>query len=345
MSAFEDLLTGWDGEQVAVRYDADLATWMFIGVHSTSGGRSGGGTRMAVYARPEDALADALKLSAAMTRKMAVCDVAMGGGKAVLAVPALPTGEARVELLHRYGDFITSLGGLYATAPDMNTSERDMDTIAERCEHVFCRSVEKGGSGSTAPATALGVFHGIQASVGYKLGRSDLSGIRVLVQGLGAVGGLLAGHLADADADVFVSDVDQARVLASALPAVDPADVIGTECDVYAPCAIGGTIDAETVERLRCSVVAGAANNQLADPALADRLHERGILYAPDYVINSGGVLHGTGLELLGWDQARLDVALRGLGDTLTTLYSDNGRSPVHAAEALVASRRATAAR
>jgi leucine dehydrogenase len=220
-----------------------------------------------------------------------------------------------------------------------------MDTIAERCEHVFCRSVEKGGSGSTAPATALGVFHGIQASVAYKLGRSDLSGIRVLVQGLGAVGGLLAGHLADADADVFVSDVDQARVLASGLPAVDPADVIGTECDVYAPCAIGGTIDAETVERLRCSVVAGAANNQLADPSVADRLHERGILYAPDYVINSGGVLHGTGLELLGWDQARLDTALRGLGDTLTTLYADNGRSPVHAAEALVASRRATAAR
>jgi leucine dehydrogenase len=343
MSAFEHLLTDWDGEQVAFRYDADLATWMFIGVHSTSGGRSGGGTRMAVYARPEDALADALKLSAAMTRKMAVCGVAMGGGKAVLAVPALPTGEARVELLHRYGDFITSLGGLYATAPDMNTSERDMDTIAERCEHVFCRSVEKGGSGSTAPATALGVFHGIQASVAYKLGRSDLSGIRVLVQGLGAVGGLLARHLADADADVLVSDVDEASVVASALPAVDPADVIGAECDVYAPCAIGGTIDAETVERLRCSVVAGAANNQLADPALADRLHERGILYAPDYVINSGGVLHGTGLELLGWDQARLDTALRGLGDTLTTLYSDNGRSPVHAAEALVARRRRSA--
>jgi leucine dehydrogenase len=227
----------------------------------------------------------------------------------------------------------------------MNTSERDMDTIAERCEHVFCRSVEKGGSGSTAPATALGVFHGIQASVAYKLGRSDLSGIRVLVQGLGAVGGLLAGHLADADADVLVSDVDQARVVASALPAVDPADVIGTECDVYAPCAIGGTIDAETVERLRCSIVAGAANNQLADPALADRLHERGILYAPDYVINSGGVLHGTGLELLGWDQPRLDAALRGLGDTLTTLYHDNGRSPVHAAEALVASRRAAKTR
>ena len=341
MSAFEELLTGWDGEQVAVRYDAEFATWMFIGVHSTRDGRSGGGTRMAVYARPEDALADALKLSAAMTRKMAVCDVQMGGGKAVLAVPSLPEGAARVELLHRYGDFIESLGGLYATAPDMNTSERDMDTIAERSEHVFCRSVEKGGSGSTAPATAVGVFHGIEASVKYKLGRDDLRGVRVLVQGLGAVGGLLAARLADDGAEVLVSDVNAERVAASGFGAVDPADVIGTECDVYAPCAIGGVIDAETVERLRCSIVAGAANNQLADPALADRRHERGILWAPDYVINSGGVLHGTGLELLGWDQARLDQALRGLGDTLTALYADNGRSPVHAAEALVRARRA----
>ena len=119
--------------------------------------------------------------------------------------------------------------------------------------------------------------------------------------------------------------------------------MIGTECDVYAPCAVGGTITAETVEQLRCSVVAGAANNQLAAPALADRLHERGILYAPDYVINSGGVLHGTGLELLGWDQPQLDEALRGLGDTLHELYADDGRSPVHAAEALVASAAARA--
>ena len=258
---------------------------------------------MAVYADPEDALADALKLSAAMTRKMAVCDVAMGGGKAVLAVPALPTGEARTELLHRYGDFITSLGGLYATAPDMNTSERDMDTIAEHCEHVFCRSVDKGGSGSTAPATAIGVFHGIRASVEFKLGR-DLDGVRVLVQGMGAVGAPARAAAGRGRRRRARLRRRPERVAPRATPPSPPTAVIGTECDVYAPCAVGGTITAETVERLRCSVVAGAANNQLADPALADRLHERGILYAPDYVINSGGVLHGTGLELLGWDQA-----------------------------------------
>jgi leucine dehydrogenase len=330
-------LTGWDGQQVAVRYDADFATWMFIGVHSTFDGRSGGGTRMAVYGKPEDGLADALKLSAAMTRKMAVCNVSMGGGKAVLAVPALPAGDDRVELLHRYGDFIGSLGGLYATAPDVNTSERDMDTIGERTEHVFCRSVANGGSGSTAPATAVGVFHGIHASVRHALG-SELTGVRVLVQGFGAVGSLLAQQLRAAGAEVLVSDIDPTRI--DGFEAVDPADVIGTECDVYAPCAMGGTITATTVEQLRCRVVAGAANNQLADPALADRLHERGILYAPDYVINSGGVLHGTGLELLGWDHAQLDDALRGLGDTLLELYAADGGSPVHAAEALVARRR-----
>jgi leucine dehydrogenase len=340
MSAFAHLLTGWDGQQVAVRYEAEFATWMFIGVHSTFDGRSGGGTRMAVYAAPEDGLADALKLSAAMTRKMAVCNVSMGGGKAVLAVPSLPTGAARVELLHRYGDFIGSLGGLYATAPDVNTSERDMDTIGERTEHVFCKSVGNGGSGSTAPATAVGVFYGIGASVRYALDR-DLRGVRVLVQGLGAVGSLLSRHLAGAGAEVLVCDIDEERVRASGFPSVDPADALGAECDVYAPCAMGGTITAQTVEQLRCRVVAGAANNQLADPALADRLHERGILYAPDYVINSGGVLHGTGLELLGWSPERLDDALRGLGDTLLELYADNGRSPVHAAEALVARRRA----
>jgi leucine dehydrogenase len=272
-----------------------------------------------------------------MTRKMAVCDVAMGGGKAVIAVPELPTGDARTELLHRYGDFITSLGGLYATAPDMNTSERDMDTIAEHCEHVFCRSVAKGGSGSTAPATAVGVFHGLKASVDVKLQR-DLDGVRVLVQGMGAVGSLLAQQLQAAGAIVLASDVDPART--DGYTHVAPEDVIGTECDVYAPCAVGGTITAGTVEQLRCRVVAGAANNQLAAPELADRLHERGILYAPVYVINSGGVLHGTGLELLGWDKARLDAALRGLGDTLRELYADGDRSPVHAAEALVAKRR-----
>jgi leucine dehydrogenase len=336
MSAFEQLLTGWDGEQVAVRYEQDLAAWMFIGVHSTVRGPAGGGTRMRVYSAPEDALADVLKLSAAMTRKFAVCDVPRGGGKAVLAVRELPTGDARVALLHRYGEFITSLGGLYSCGPDMNTSERDMDIIAERSPYVFCRTVEKGGSGSTSPATARGVFHGIEASVQHALG-TDLRGVRVLVQGMGSVGALLATYLADAGADLYVSDVDAAR-LTFGTP-VAPEDVLGFECDVLAPCAVGGVITDAAIEALRCRVIAGAANNQLASPQLADRLHERGILYAPDYVINAGGVLHGAGIESLGWTESQVDDRLRGIGDLLLELYADDGGSPVHAADRLVERR------
>ncbi len=342
-SAFEDLLLDWDGEQVAVRYDAELSTWMFIGVHSTRRGPAGGGTRMRVYTRPEDGLADALKLSAAMTRKMAVCDVPRGGGKGVLAVPELPDGERRTELLHRYGDFITSLGGLYSTAPDMNTSERDMDVIAERCPYVFCRSAANGGSGSTAPATAVGVFHGIRASVAHALGRTDLDGVRVLVQGLGAVGAILARELHAHGAELLVADVDPARVAAVGselgAEAVAAERVLGTECDVYAPCAVGGVITAANVAELRCRVIAGAANNQLAEPGLADRLHERGILYAPDYVINSGGVLHGAGIESLGWTREQLEERLRGIGTQLVELYADGDGSPVHAADRLVERR------
>jgi leucine dehydrogenase len=341
-SAFEDLLVGWDGEQVAVRFDSELSTWMFIGVHSTRRGPSGGGTRMRVYERPEDALADALKLSSAMTRKFAVCDVPRGGGKGVLAVPALPVGEARTELLHRYGEFITSLGGLYSCGPDMNTSEHDMDTIAETCPYVFCRTVENGGSGSTSPATARGVFYGIEASAKYALGVPDLQGVRVLVQGMGSVGALLAQYLAEAGAELLVSDVDAQR-LTLGTP-VDPAEATRTECDVFAPCAVGGVINRATVDELRCRVIAGAANNQLAEPWIADRLHERGILYAPDYVINSGGVLHGAGLESLGWDEALVEERLRGLGDLLLELYAEDG-SPVHAADRLVDRRLAEAVR
>src|SRR4051794_8909373 len=335
-SAFEELLTGWDGEQVAVRYDAELATWMFIGVHSTTLGSAGGGTRMRVYERPEDALADVLALSSAMTRKFAACDVPRGGGKAVLAVPALPEGEARRELLHRFGDFVTSLGGLYSCAPDMNTSEHDMDVIAERCLYVVCRTVANGGSGSTSPATARGVFYGIEASAQYALEVDDLQGVRVLVQGAGSVGGLVAQYLAEAGAEVLVSDVERDRVTVGEF--VAPEDAVATECDVFAPCAVGGIVNAATVDAFRCRVIAGAANNQLAVPELADRLHERGILYAPDYIINSGGVLHGAGRESLGWSEAQVEERLKALGTMLKDLYAQDG-SPVHAADRLVLAR------
>jgi leucine dehydrogenase len=322
---FEDLLRDWDGEEVAVRYDAAAETWMFVCVHSTRLGPAAGGTRMKVYATPGDALRDGLRLSGAMTRKDAVAGLPLGGGKAVLAVPELPTGRARRAVLLRYGDLVTALGGTYRTACDMNVTERDMDVVAERSPYVFGRSVEAGGSGSSAPATAIGVFHGIRASVHRLFGSPELGDRTVLIQGVGAVGRHLAEHLHEAGARLLLSDVEERRAVQAATAfgaaVVAPEDVMGTACDVLSPCATGGVLNASTIPNLRCGIVAGAANNQLATPSDAERLAEAGVLYAPDYVINAGGIIHLASLELLGEDRSRLDERLRGIGDTLLELY------------------------
>ncbi len=326
VGGFEELLRAWDGELVAVRHDDPTGTWMFVGVHSTALGPGFGGTRMKVYARPAEALWDVLRLSEAMTLKNSLAGIPFGGGKAVLAVPGIPSGEARRELLLRYAELVAALRGTYVTAADMNTGSADMDVIGERTEHVLGRSPARGGSGEPSPATARGVFHGIRAAVGHAFGSDDLAGRSVLVQGVGAVGGGLAELLAEAGAKVLVSDVDPERARAAAQRAggveVAPADAVGAECDVFAPCATGGVLSAETIPRLRCRVVAGAANNQLLEPADAERLREAGILYAPDFVVNAGGVLSLAGLEVLGWTRERLEERLRGIGDTLRRVFA-----------------------
>ena len=190
---FEDLLRDWDGEEVAVRFDAPTDTWMLIGVHSTVLGPAMGGTRMKVYAAPEEALADVLRLSGAMTFKQAAADLPYGGGKAVLAVPAIPDrgSRERRELLLRYAALVDSLHGTYVTAADMNTGPPEMDVIGERTSHVLGRSPAAGGSGDPAAGTAVGVFHGIRASCLHAFGSPDLDGRSILVQGVGSVGGRL----------------------------------------------------------------------------------------------------------------------------------------------------------
>ena len=346
MSVFEDLLRTWDGEETAVRFDAASGTWMFICVHSTVLGPAAGGTRMKVYAEPSDALRDATRLAAAMTAKNALADLPLGGGKAVLAVSQIPQGPARRELLLRYGDLVSSLGGTYRTACDMNTAEVDMDVVAERSPYVFGRTEPCGGSGTSAPATAVGVFHGILASVEHAFGAAELRGRTVLVQGVGAVGRLLASELRDAGADLILSDVDETRVKEAAnelgAEVVPPDEAVATECDVFSPCATGGVLDASSVAALRCRVVAGAANNQLAQAGDAERLAERGILYAPDYVVNAGGIIHLASLELLGEDEARCDERVRGISDTLTEVFRTaeaEGMSTGAAAEQMVQRR------
>jgi leucine dehydrogenase len=337
---FEDLLRGWDGEHVVVRFDEPSGAWMLVGVHSTVLGPAMGGTRMKVYRTVDDALHDVLRLSQAMTMKQAAAGLDFGGGKAVLAVPAVPPPGSvdRRDLLHRYGDLVGSMGGSYVTAADMNTGEADLDIVGERTDHVLGRSASCGGSGNSAGDTALGVFHGIRASVQHAFGDGDLADRRVLVQGVGAVGARLAELLRDAGARLVLADLDDQRAanLAASMGAASvPAHrVFDAECDVFSPCATGGVLSAETIPLLRCRVVAGAANNQLATAWDGDRLHDRGVLYAPDYVINAGGVIHLAGYERLGWDEARMASRLAGIGQTLADLFERAERDGITTAAA-----------
>jgi leucine dehydrogenase len=350
VATFDELLERWDGEWAVIRRDPASDAWMFVCIHSTRLGPAGGGTRMKVYESPAEGLADGMRLSGAMTAKLALAGLQLGGGKAVLAVPELPAGEARRELLLRYGELVESLGGTYRTSSDVNTGEADMDVIAERTRHVFGCSVAKGGAGSPAPPTARGVYHGIRASVAHALGADALAGVRILVQGAGNVGSRLAEFVVDDGAEVLVADVDDARAGAVAEQVggtVVAADAVyDTACDVYAPCALGGTLNAETALRLRCRIVAGSANNQLAVPEAPDLLAARGILYAPDYVINAGGAVGIVGLEQFGWTDAEVEAALAGIGETLSEIYAqadEAGTTTAAAADALVATRLAAA--
>ena len=345
-SSIEELLAKWDGEAVVTRYDARYDTYMFIGIHSTALGPAAGGTRMRTYETPADALADTMRLAEGMTFKLAAAGLPSGGGKAVLAVPRLFQGAERRELLLRYADLIESLRGTYQTGPDMNTGAADMDIIGERTRHVFGRSPQRGGAGSSAPDTAVGVYHGIRASCEYALGSPDLSGRTVLLQGLGGVGRVLLDLLVRDGARVLVTDVDQERVAeaqASTGADVVPVDeVIGTPCDVFSPCAVGGVLTAGTIPRLRCRVVAGAANNQLGVRDDARLLTDADILYAPDFVINSGGALHLFGLEVLRWSTEQLAAKLSAIGESLLEIFRQaaaSGTTTEDAAEAIARAR------
>ena len=340
---FEGLLARWDGEHAVVRFDPESGAWIFVCVHSTARGPAGGGTRMRVYPAPADGLADAMRLSGAMTRKMAAAGMPRGGGKGVLAVPELSSGEPRKRLLRRYGELVASLGGSYRTAGDMNISPEDLDVVAETCPWVYGTTHRGGNSGR---GTARGGLHAIRATVEHLFGSPDLTGRSVLVQGAGSVGAVLARELTEAGARVLVSDVEQERASATGCETVSPERVLETDVDVYSPCAVGGTLNDESIPHLACRAIAGCANNQLAEPGAAQRLHDRGILYAPDYIVNAGGIVQLIGLEDEGWSEAQLEERLAGIGDTLRELFVEadaNGITPAEAAEQLVGRRLAEA--
>jgi len=228
----------------------------------------------------------------------------------------------------------------------MNTGERDMDVIGERTDYVFGRSATAGGAGDPGRPTAVGVLHGIRASLAHVFGSPDLEGRTALVQGAGWVGSVLAFWLAHARAAVLVADVDPVRAQKVAAQVsgdvVPPDEVVDAACDVYAPCAVGGVLSAETARRLRCRIVAGSANNQLAKPEAADVLRGRGILYAPDYGINAGGAIALVGVEQLAWTTPEVDAALVRIGETLREIYARAdaaGVSTAAAADALAEER------
>jgi|TARA_R100000501_G_scaffold17911_1_gene34645 leucine dehydrogenase len=294
MSVF-DLPAFDDHEAVHIFDDAKSGMRAIIAIHSTHLGPAAGGCRYHQYADSEAALVDALRLSRGMSYKNALAGLPAGGGKAVLFKrSAFPKSDAILEAL---GGAISSLNGNYVTAEDIGMSDADMEVIARRTKHVSGLPVAGGkAGGNPGPWTAEGVFLGMRAAVRHRLGREGFKGVHVAIQGLGSVGIALARHLAADGARLTVADIDEAKAaqLAGELRAhvVAPEEILFTEADVLAPCALGAVLNEETIPALNAEIVAGAANNQLRRPEDGDRLKERGVLYVPDYALNAGGIIN-----------------------------------------------------
>ncbi len=327
-------------------YGSDDASGLraIIAIHDTHLGPALGGLRIFPYASEEEALTDVLRLSRGMTYKSALAALPLGGGKAVII--ADPRRDKTPELLRAMGRLVDGLGGAYITAEDSGSSEADMRLIAEATEHVGGLPRHGAASGDPSPFTAWGVFCALKSAVRHGLGRDDLAGIGVAVQGVGNVGAHLARYLHAAGARLVLTDVDATALaqLADELGAetLTPAAIADAEVDVFAPCAMGAALSETVVDRLKASVVCGAANNQLASPAIAERLMARGILYTPDYVANAGGVIE------IAWqrrDDYRRDAVMEhieGIGATMDEIFSRAGRegtSPATVADQLARER------
>jgi leucine dehydrogenase len=346
VETMDTLIRDWEGEYVVSRFDRKTGTMMFIAIHSTALGVASGGTRLKSYAHPREALRDAMRLAHGMTHKFAVIDFPRGGAKAVLSVPDDFDPADREGLMLRYGQWLADLRGVFETGPDLGTSPADMALIARHFSGVFGLPADAGGAGDSGPDTALGVFCGIQASCEHYFSSADLTGRTVLVQGAGAVGEPLIRLLMEAGCEVKFSDIDPVLVAKVrqelGLQFVEPEAVYGEPCDVFAPCAAGGILNAETIPQLACHIVAGSANNQLDEPEDGERLSQRNVLYAPDYVINAGGAIFLLAVEGSGWAVTRARERVRKIGDTMREIYAhseEHGISPARAAERIAIER------
>lgn len=330
-----------DYEEVRARRGPRSGLMMAIAVHRTVNGRSLGGCRMWSYRSSDDVVREAQRLARSMSYKAAIAGLPLGGGKAVIdTVPGEPlTGEWRAQALRDFAELVESFGGRYITAQDAGTTQDDISFLARYTSHVSGLPIARGGAGDPSPYTAHGVEVGIAASL-----RGSYDGRHVVVIGLGHVGSQLARRLLDAGARVTATDIDpRCRTLARQLGAawVAPERALRLEADVLAPCALGAVLNRETVAELQVPVVAGAANNQLAGEEVADDLRDRGIVWAPDFVINAGGLI-AVADELHGFDRERVERAIEGIADTLRDIYVHASRNAINtlvAAQELAAER------
>lgn len=344
MSVFQHMSFD-DHERVVFFRDPTTGLKSIIAIHSSALGPAGGGCRMWPYASDDDAIKDVLRLSKGMSYKNAMAGLPMGGGKAVIIGDS--RSDKSEDLFRAFGDFVESLGGSYITAEDVGISVADMEIVAGRTSYVSGLPHESGtAGGDPSPKTARGIFHGIKAAAAHKLGRSDLEGLVVAVQGVGHVGYYLCKDLAAAGARLIVADMDDQRVQRVvdefAAQAVPGDEILLQPADVLAPCALGGILDAGSIPKLQVAIVAGGANNQLATDADGDALRDLDILYAPDYVINAGGIINVAYEYFDLGDDREVMARLEDIGSRLTEIFQaadQQGLSTNRVADAMARQR------
>ena len=322
-------------EQVSYFFDPNSGLRGIVAIHNTVLGPALGGCRMWDYVTEEDALVDALRLAKGMTYKAAIAGLNLGGGKAVII------GDSKTQktenLFRSFGRFVEGLNGRYITAEDVGTSIKDMEYVRMETGYVTGISQALGGSGDPSPVTAYGVFIGMKAAIKERLNKTEFSGLKISVQGLGSVGMSLCEYLYNAGAELFVTDLDQVVMgqavdRFSATP-VESDAIYDLDVDVYAPCALGATINLDTVDKFKCSIIAGAANNQLIESDFGDKLKKRKILYAPDYAINAGGLINVSN-ELEGYNRDRAFSQAEGIYETLMEIFQRSSSENISTNEA-----------
>ncbi|MEH6938606.1 branched-chain amino acid dehydrogenase [Bacillus sp. JJ664] len=329
MEIFKYLET-YDYEQVVFCQDKESGLKAIIAIHDTTLGPALGGTRMWTYESEEAAIEDALRLAKGMTYKNAAAGLNLGGGKTVIIGD--PRKDKNEEMFRAFGRYIQGLNGRYITAEDVGTTVADMDLIHEETNYVTGISPSFGSSGNPSPVTAFGVYRGMKAAAKEAFGTDSLEGKVIAVQGVGNVAFNLCRYLHEEGAQLIVTDINKESVQRAVeefgATAVDPDDIYNVQCDIYAPCALGATINDKTIPQLKAKVIAGAANNQLKETRHGDLIHELGIVYAPDYVINAGGVINVAD-ELYGYNRERAMKKVEGVYDNIAKVIEISKRDGI----------------